>query len=114
MMLEVSEMSRRCSTRICGVHVHTLPAYEKAGYPSEARDVGERGEKKGASCPAITDVLPQSKLIRAVRMRTKPTVTPSSASGKPPKKANWMAAVVLAGTSSSTFLGASQAALDGV
>src|SRR5690242_13112192 len=56
-----------CSTRICGVQDQRLPADDSAGYAVAAKEVGERGEKKGASCPAVTEVADHS--IRNVAVR---------------------------------------------
>src|SRR5262252_358210 len=63
-----------------------LPAEESGGYAEEARDVGERGEKNGASSPPTIDVLGASNLTVAVRRRIRPAETPSLVEGKPPKK----------------------------
>src|ERR1051325_5629327 len=62
----------------------------------DASDVGERGEKKGASCPAITEVFFQSRVALAVRNRSSPVVTPSGVDGKPPKKSTVSSPAVFA------------------
>src|SRR5258708_12382378 len=55
-----------CSTRIVGVHVHKFPADANPGTATDMYVVGVFGEKNGVSSPAITDVLLQSKRMRAI------------------------------------------------
>src|SRR3954451_16329167 len=55
----------------------------------EANDVGDNGEKKRLSWPAMMEVCSQSKRTSAVRSRTSPVLTLSSApEGNPPPKSN--------------------------
>src|SRR5262245_36216228 len=78
--------SKRCSRRTCGCHVHRFPEYENAGCASDATEVGDSGEKKGTSCPAVNVVFGQ--LIRTTPVRS--LYNPSGlsyrlATGAPPK-----------------------------
>src|SRR5260370_41883832 len=63
-----------CSTRIVGVHVHKFPADANPGTATDMYVVGMFGEKNGVSSPAITDVLLQSKRMRAIRRLAIPEV----------------------------------------
>src|SRR5579883_82944 len=94
--LEFSERARRRSTRTCGIQVHKLPAEERAGSATVAKEVGESAEKKGASCPATMEVRAQSKWTVAVRRRNSPRAAPFGAFGKPPAKSACRSPWVLA------------------
>src|SRR5207253_393167 len=72
----------------CGIHAHKFPEYANAGTATDAIELGVRGEKKGASCPAANVVFGQAKRTFPVRSLGKPNVTPSGALGKPPAKSN--------------------------
>ena len=63
---------------------------------SDAKDVGESGEMKRESCPAITEVCFQSRRRLAVCRRTMPKLTPLLVAGNPPAKSNCMLAELLA------------------
>src|ERR1700756_3564713 len=72
---EFPPISMRCSTRTCGIHVHRFPEYEKAGTATDAIELGDSGEKNGASCPATTAVRGQSSRMVPVRNLGPPRVT---------------------------------------
>src|SRR5581483_11382151 len=69
-------MSRRCSSRICGVQLQRFPAHESGGSAIDASEVGDKGAKNNASCPATNEVFAQSRCIVPVRNRSMPMVTP--------------------------------------
>ena len=73
-----------------------LPADDSAGWAVDASDVGDRGEKKGTSWPAVIEVFFQSRVKVAVRRRTRGEFAPSLVFGKPPKKSNVRPPLVLA------------------
>src|SRR5579862_6790694 len=85
-----------CSTRICGTQLHKFPAEERAGVASDAKEVGELGEKKIASCPTTTDVSFQSIRIVPVRSRTMLELTPFGTEGKPPPRSSCKSALTFA------------------
>src|SRR5208283_3698081 len=58
------------------------------GIARDAKDVGESGEMKRESWPAITEVCFQSRCKLAVCMRTMPKSTPLLVAGNPPAKSN--------------------------
>src|SRR5229473_1378678 len=95
-MFEFSERSMRRSRRICGIHVHKFPEYENAGRATDAIELGESGEKNGASCPATTVVFGQLMRTVPVRSLGKPNATPSGTFGNPPAKSNCRSALTLA------------------
>src|SRR5690242_15975450 len=95
-MFEFSVRSKRRSSRICGIHVHKFPEYENAGRATDAIELGESGEKNGASWPAIKLVFGQFMLTVPVRSRGKPRTTPSGVFGNPPAKSNCRSAFILA------------------
>src|SRR5258708_12281214 len=74
-----------CSTRIVGVHVHKFPADANPGTATDMYVVGMFGEKNGVSSPAITDVLLQSKRMRAIRRLAIPEVVALYPLGSPPQ-----------------------------
>src|SRR5215472_2449719 len=95
-MLEESEKAIRRSTRTCGVQAQRFPAYESAGVARVARDVGDSGTKNSRSCPAMTEVLAQSRRTVPVLRRTRPMLTPFGFDGNPPAKSKFKSALVRA------------------
>src|SRR2546428_7937068 len=63
---------------------------------SEATEVGESGEMKASSCPAIIEVFFQSIRRLATRKRTRPRLTPSDVLVNPPEKSTCRFPVIFA------------------
>src|SRR5579872_5138385 len=74
--------------RSCGVHPHRFPALSNAGVANDAKEVGESGEMKRESCPAISEVFFQSSRTLAVCRRAMPKLTPFGEEGNPPAKSS--------------------------
>src|SRR5207244_1639591 len=56
-----SEMSKRCSTRTCGIHPQRFPAYPNVGTASAANEVGESGEMKAVTFPRLSKIFSNTK-----------------------------------------------------
>ena len=63
---------------------------------SDANEVGDSGDMKASSCPAMTEVFFQSSRRFATRRRTRPKLTPSDVLVNPPEKSTWSLPVVFA------------------
>ena len=74
---DVSSSEILCVTSIPGVHTQRFPDHDIAGSKTVAYEVGDKGEKNRLSCPTLSDVLAQSRLILAVRKRSNPVAPPN-------------------------------------